>query len=280
MNEVHREDIRRPVVADTFYPGDPEILDREIDSMMDKAEISSLRGEIKALVSPHAGYVYSGLVAAVGYKHLKEQNASVVAIISPSHREYFAGVSVFNGKGYETPLGLVPVDLELSNALIQQSQRFFSSWTGHRSEHALEVQLPFLQKALKEFKIIPIVMGEQDYDTCILLGEALATVLKDVSALIVASSDLSHYYPYSEAVKIDQLTIKLVEAFDEANLMNALEKGSSEACGGGPIAAAMVASKKEGANNAKALLYQNSGDVTGDHTAVVGYLSAAFCRLN
>jgi AmmeMemoRadiSam system protein B len=280
MTEVKQEDVRRPAVADTFYPGDPEVLDKEVATMIDQAEKAELRGEIKALVSPHAGYMYSGLVAAVGYKHIRERNISVVAIISPSHREYFPGVSVFNGKGYETPLGMVPVDLELCDALIQQNERIISSWAGHRNEHALEVQLPFLQKTLKDFRIIPIVMGDQDYDTCIVLGEALATVLKDVTALIVASSDLSHYHPYSEAVRIDKVTIDLVEAFNEAELMNALEKGACEACGGGPIIAAMVASKKEGANKAQALSYHNSGDVTGDHTAVVGYLSAALCKSN
>ncbi|MFQ5823047.1 MAG: AmmeMemoRadiSam system protein B [bacterium] len=280
MSKVYSEDIRQPAVADSFYPGDPETLDKEIDYMLNKVETFDLSGEIKALVSPHAGYIYSGLVAAVGYKHLENRNFSVVAIISPSHREYFPGVSVFNGKGYETPMGLVPIASELANALIEQNQRIISSWLGHRDEHALEVQLPFLQKVLKEITIIPIVMGEQNYETCILLGEALATVLKGVSALIVASSDLSHYHPYPEAVRIDQVTIDLVESFNEVNLMKALENGTSEACGGGPIVSAMRASKIEGANNSKVLMYKNSGDITGDHSAVVGYLSAAFCKFN
>lgn len=280
MSKVYSEDIRQPAVADSFYPGDPETLDKEIDYMLNKVETFDLSGEIKALVSPHAGYIYSGLVAAVGYKHLENRNFSVVAIISPSHREYFPGVSVFNGKGYETPMGLVPIASELANALIEQNQRIISSWLGHRDEHALEVQLPFLQKVLKEITIIPIVMGEQNYETCILLGEALATVLKGVSALIVASSDLSHYHPYPEAVRIDQATIDLVESFNEVNLMKALENGTSEACGGGPIVSAMRASKIEGANNSKVLMYKNSGDITGDHSAVVGYLSAAFCKFN
>lgn len=280
MSKVYSEDIRQPAVADSFYPGDPETLDKEIDYMLNKVETFDLSGEIKALVSPHAGYIYSGFVAAVGYKHLENRNFSVVAIISPSHREYFPGVSVFNGKGYETPMGLVPIASELANALIEQNQRIISSWLGHRDEHALEVQLPFLQKVLKEITIIPIVMGEQNYETCILLGEALATVLKGVSALIVASSDLSHYHPYPEAMRIDQVTIDLVESFNEVNLMKALENGTSEACGGGPIVSAMRASKIEGANNSKVLMYKNSGDITGDHSAVVGYLSAAFCKFN
>lgn len=280
MNEISKEDIRRPAVANAFYPGVPDILTREIEKMIDESETVELNGEIKALVSPHAGYMYSGSVAAVGYKLLADRDYSVVAVISPSHREYFPGVSVFTGQGYETPLGIVPVATELAKDLIAQDPRIVSSWAGHREEHALEVQLPFLQKLLRNFSIIPIVMGQQDHDTCFRLGEALAAVLIEVPALIVASSDLSHYYPSSEAVRIDKVTIGLVESFDEDSLMAALEKGISEACGGGPIVAAMVASKKEGANNAKVLYYNNSGDVTGDHSAVVGYLSAAFSKLN
>lgn len=280
MSEVHKEDIRPPAVANAFYPSTAEKLEEEIRVMIKQADTYELSGEIKGLICPHAGYMYSGMVAAVGYKHLEGKNYSVVAIISPSHREYFPGISVFNGKGYETPLGLVPVASELADALIEQNKRIISSWAGHRDEHALEVQLPFLQKVLKDISIIPIVMGDQDYDTCFLLGESLATVLKEVPAIIVASSDLSHYHPYNDAVKIDKVTIDLVEAFDEANLMDALERGICEACGGGPIVATMMASKKEGANKSKALLYRNSGDVTGDYTAVVGYLSAAFCKLN
>lgn len=280
MREISKTDIRRPAVADAFYPGDPDILNKEIEELLNKSETVELNGEIKALVSPHAGYMYSGLVAAVGYKLLAGRAFSVVAIISPSHKEYFSGISVFNGKGYATPLGIVPVASELANKLIEQNPRIISSWAGHREEHALEVQLPFLQKSLTNFSIIPIVMGQQDYDTCNILGNALALVLREVPALIVASSDLSHYYPYSEAVKIDKASIDLVESFNETDFMDALEKGISQACGGGPIAAAMVASKKEGANNAKMLCYKNSGDVTGDHAAVVGYLSAAFSKLN
>ncbi|RMD92320.1 MAG: AmmeMemoRadiSam system protein B [Calditrichaeota bacterium] len=278
MHTITKEDVRRPAVADAFYPGDPSILAKEIDQMLEEANPPTIEGELKALVCPHAGYMYSGSVAATGYKLLVDKNFSVIAIISPSHREYFPAVSVFTGKGYETPLGLVPVAEELCEKLIEKDSKIMASWSGHRDEHALEVQLPFLQRVLKDFAVIPIVMGTQDYDTCVLLGEALADVIKDQNALIIASSDLSHYHTYTEAVRIDQHTVNLVESFDEEELMNSLEKGISEACGGGPIIATMVASKKNGANKSKAILYKNSGDVTGDFTAVVGYLSAAFYK--
>ncbi len=280
MNQVQKNDIRPPAVANMFYPGNPKVLENEIDNLLTRAPIIKLNGEITALVCPHAGYMYSGAVAAVGYNLLKGRDYSVVAIISPSHREYFPGVSVFTGKGYETPLGLAPVASELAEALIAQNRLIQSSWAGHHNEHALEVQLPFLQKVLKDAKIIPIVMGDQEIDTCQILGEALATILQETTALIIASSDLSHYHPYPEAVAIDRRTSDLIAAFDDAALLHALRSGVCEACGGGPIAAAMIATKKEGAKNSRVLRYQNSGDVTGDHSAVVGYLSAVFGNLN
>ena len=280
MNAVRKHEVRPAAVADMFYPGDPAKLDHEVDRLLNRSQTVELTGDIKALVCPHAGYIYSGKVASVGYKLLRHRNYSVVAIISPSHRERFRGVSVFNGKGYETPLGLVAVAQELADALIEQSPDIYSSWAGHRAEHALEVQLPFLQKILHGTPIIPMVMGEQDYDTCQLLGEALAKVIEGETALIIASSDLSHYHPYIEAVTIDSYTSELVAAYDEIGLIEALQNGKSEACGGGPIVAAMIASKKEGARQARVLFYENSGDVTGDHSTVVGYLSAAFGNLN
>lgn len=280
MQRVHKNDVRPPAVANMFYPGNPKILEEEVETLLRRSQPVEVEGEIKALVCPHAGYIYSGGVAAVSYNSLKGRSYPVVAIISPSHREYFPGVSVFTGKGYETPLGLVPVASELAEALLEQDHRIQSSWAGHRKEHALEVQLPFLQKVLGEARIIPIVMGDQRPDFCQLLGEALANVLEDTPALIVASSDLSHYHPYSEAVAIDQRTSELIANFDEGNLLAALESGVCEACGGGPIAATMIACKKTGARHARVLFYQNSGDVTGDYSAVVGYLSAVFGNLS
>ena len=280
MHAVGKNDIRPAAVADLFYPGNPIELDYELEKLLDDAESIDLDGEIAALVCPHAGYRYSGPVAAAAYKILKNRKYSVIAIISPSHREAFPGVSVFNGEAYETPLGLVPVASEYADALIAQDEGIVSSWSGHRDEHALEVQLPFLQKVLQETPIIPIVIGRQDSGTSELLGKALANVLKELPSLIVASSDLSHHHPYDEAVKIDRVTIQLIESFDEANLSSALEDRTSEACGGGAIMAAMIASKIEGADAVKSLLYKNSGDTSGDLSAVVGYLSAAFYRMN
>ncbi len=280
MKLVNPEDVRPPAVANMFYPGEPRVLEKNVQELLETSEPPAVSGHIVGLVCPHAGYMYSGRVAAYAYKLVAGRHYPVVAIISPSHREYFPGVSVFDGRGYLTPLGLVPVAADLAEKLIEQDDRIFSSWAGHTEEHALEVQLPFLQKVLTDFKIIPIVMGDQDAETCRMLGNVLATVLEGHSALIVASSDLSHYYPYDQAVRIDQGTERYVAQFDETGLMEALETRRSEACGGGPMVAAMIASKKLGAQESRILLYQNSGDVTGDHSRVVGYLSAAFVGLN
>lgn len=280
MREVKKEDTRHPAVADMFYPGDPEVLDRELDRMLSESEAGDLPGDIRALVSPHAGYMYSGSVAASGFRNLRPDTYEIVAVICPSHRDVFHGISVFNGRGYETPLGLVPVASDYASALIAQSEDIFSSWDGHQLEHALEVQLPFLQKTLNDFSVIPIVMGDQDYETCKLLARSLQTVLKDEPTLIVASSDLSHYHPYDIARKIDGTTIRLLEAFDETELMQGVVNGDCEACGAGPIVATMMAAKQSGANRVKVLDYKNSGDVTGDYSAVVGYLAAVLYQTN
>ncbi|NIV94035.1 AmmeMemoRadiSam system protein B [candidate division KSB1 bacterium] len=279
MQTVKSEDIRPAAVAGLFYPDDPKSLDDEITYLIEKG-VGDFEGEIRALVCPHAGYMYSGLVAASGYRLLENQNYSVVAVISPSHHEYFRGVSVFNGKGYRTPLGLMPVARELADELIGRDERIFSSWVGHGEEHGLEVQLPFLQKVLNEVRIIPIVMGDQDSETCHMLAETLHAVLKDVPSLLIASSDLSHYHPYQTAARIDKSTCDLIDSYDDEGLMQALERGTCEACGGGPVVAAMRASKKMGSVSSKVLVYQNSGDVTGDHSRVVGYVSAAFGNVN
>ncbi|MFQ5605198.1 MAG: AmmeMemoRadiSam system protein B [bacterium] len=280
MMLIQREDVRLPAVADLFYPGDPSVLSDEIEHLMEQSETVEVRGEIKALICPHAGYIYSGRVAATAYKLLKDSTCSVVAIISPSHHEYFKGVSVFNGRCYKTPLGEIPISEEYAENLISQDERIVSSWAGHRNEHALEVQLPFLQKVLPHISIIPIVMGDQTFENCQLLGKALAEVLKNVPSIIVASSDLSHHHPYSEAKELDERTCDLLNSYDEIRFKQALDDGTIEACGGGPILAAMIASKQSGARSSKVLIYKNSGDVTGEHGAVVGYLAAVFGNLN
>ncbi len=276
------EEIRKPAWAGPggFYPSDPVKLTKEIADFYNKAKKEEIPGKVIALISPHAGYIYSGQVAAYGYKTLEGLKYQTVVVISPTHAVYFKGASIYNGKAYQTPLGIIPVDKELALELSKIDKRVYLSDIGHstsgqRAEHALEVQLPFLQIVLGNFKLVPIVLGpDDDYGMYEALGKALAKALKGKNALIVASSDLSHYHPYAEAEKLDSTVIKDVNAFNPKALFEDLTSDRCEACGGGPIISAMIAAKELGADHAKVVKYANSGDVTGDKSGVVGYMSA------
>jgi AmmeMemoRadiSam system protein B len=229
-------------------------------------------------VVPHAGYMYSGGVAAKFYLCLAEGSAPVVVIVSPSHREYFDGISVFRGAAYRTPLGDLGVDQQVADQLLSRGAPFVNSWEGHTREHALEVQLPFLQVRCPSILIVPVVMGDQRAQLCEALGEALADVLLERPALIVASSDLSHYHSHDEAQLLDRRVLQCVSGLDPQRLLDLLQRGEAEACGGGPIAAAMIAVRALGGTSGEILEYADSSAVSGDTTSVVGYLAAAFCR--
>jgi AmmeMemoRadiSam system protein B len=270
--------IRTPAVAGTFYDDDPSALRQYVDLLLEEAHVEVQEGTIVGLVSPHAGYMYSGPAAATGFRALQRSTIDTVFMVGPSHREFFEGASIYPGDAYRTPLGDVLIDLEARSALISESKLLKLSESGHRSEHSLEVQLPFLQRVLRSFTIVPIVIGNQTPETCFKVGRALAKVAKGRRALLLASSDLSHFHPYNDAVKLDRNVIESVEAFNEQTLMDLLAKERLEACGGGPVVAVMHASKLLGADTSRVLYYCNSGDVTGDKAGVVGYLSAAFLR--
>lgn len=273
-----KQDIRYSIVSGSFYPGSIEALKRQITEFLDNAQYKSLKN-IKTLICPHAGYVYSGQVAAYSYRQIKDENFDSIFIIAPSHSEYFDFNSVYDGKGYETLLGLVNTDEERCKRLVASgvSNIKFSKY-GHRSEHSLEVQLPFLQMVLKEFKIVPIVMGNQSRLNIESLGKTIGNLFKGEKILIVASTDLSHYHPYEAAVYLDGKVEKFVKKFDIENLEKNFLSNSIEMCGAGPVIAAMIASKVMGADSSEILYYQNSGDVSGDKSAVVGYLSAALFK--
>jgi AmmeMemoRadiSam system protein B/AmmeMemoRadiSam system protein A len=273
------EQVRKPAVADQFYPGDPVVLTKQLTGFFKNATKQSIPGKIIALTVPHAGYIYSGQVAAYAFKLLEGLSFETVVVISPSHVAYFQGASIYNGGAYETPLGTIPVDTTIAGKIADLGERIFLSDKGHgfvgtRGEHALEVELPFLQTVLGKFKLVAIVIGDQDYATCEELGQALAKALQGKSALIVASSDLSHYHPYQEAVRLDSIVIDHVNSFDPEGLFTDLSSGVCEACGGSPIVATMIAAKGLGADKAKVLKYANSGDVTGDRSGVVGYMAS------
>jgi AmmeMemoRadiSam system protein B/AmmeMemoRadiSam system protein A len=276
--------VRKPAVAGQFYTADPAALKKEILGYLDAARPPALGDETIAIVSPHAGYPYSGQVAAYGYKLVAGRAYDAVVVISPSHTEYFSHASVFSGAAYRTPLGDIPVDVELAKLIVSKSDLVRFDAKGHetgafqRGEHSLEVQLPFLQVALGDFKLVPIVMGDQSAPVAEALGKALGEALRGSNVLIVASTDLSHFHDDEKARELDGDFQKRLTLFDTPGLLRALASKSVEACGGGPVVSAMIAARSLGATKCVVLKYANSGDVTGDRSSVVGYLSAAMVK--
>lgn len=281
LNAQSSQDVREPEVAGMFYPGDSTELSQMIEQYLAKTE-KTVDGEILGLVSPHAGYVYSGPVAAWSYKQVEGKSYDVVVVVAPSHFEYFSGSSVYSGKYYQTPLGNIPVAEELAKELAASDSRIKLSDAGHdpgrngQAEHSLEVQLPFLQSTLGDFQLLPIVMAEQTMANTEHLGDALVKVLKGKKALIVASSDLSHYHSYDDAYKLDETLIDFFADFEFKKILEGCEARKIEACGYGPIAVMMYTCSKLGYNKTKVLKYATSGDVpVGEKSQVVGYLSGA-----
>jgi len=270
--------IKKSIIAGSWYPGNPSTLRREIENYFHAASMPEIEGEIVALISPHAGYLYSGQVAAHAYSLIRGRKYDTVIVIGPSHRVAFHGVSVFSKGGYETPLGIVRVDEDLAEKIIKISSLVADIPGAHLQEHSVEIQLPFLQVALGDFLFLPLVMGDQDENVCRKLAEAVCKSSQGKKILIVGSSDLSHFYNYNAAKKMDSIAVKYLEEGDADGLMQSLENGDVEACGGGPMAVVMLAARIMKADKAYFLKYANSGDVTGDKQSVVGYASAVYCR--
>jgi len=273
---ANTENVRPPGVAGAFYPADSKALTAMMDDMLSHAGPPKISDPILAVVAPHAGYPYSGPVAAYTYAALKGRRYSRVVVIAPSHYEAFDFSSVFDGDGYATPLGTVPVDKAFARQLAKMDPSLKLSRRGHAAtpqgtEHAVEVELPWLQHVLGNFQLVAIVMGDQSYESSRALGVALAKLINGGDTLIVASSDLSHYHPYDEAVQIDHKTLAALQDWDYFSMSRNFAIRVWEACGGAPIVAAMIAAERMGANRAELLKYANSGDTAGDHSRVVGY---------
>lgn len=270
--------IKKSIIAGSWYPGNPSVLKRDIENYFKSASPAQLEGEIVGLISPHAGYVYSGKIAAHAYKLIRGNKYDAVIVVGPSHRVAFHGVSVFSGDGYETPLGIVPVARDMAEKIKKATPIVADFPAAHLQEHSVEIQLPFLQVALDEFSFVPLVMGDQDARTCQELAHAIFQTSSDKKILIVGSSDLSHFYNYNTAKKMDAIAVDYLKNGDAEGLLKSLENGEVEACGGGPMAVVMFVARMLKAHKACFLKYANSGDVTGDKSSVVGYASAVFCR--
>ncbi len=267
--------VRRPVIAGSWYPDDPATLRDEITRFLEEAVIGDIPRKPAAIISPHAGYMYSGRVAAHGYKAVAGRAYNTVVVISPSHRAYFPYVSVWPKGSFSTPLGSIEVDEALCEKLMDASVIFTDNTRPHETEHALEIQLPFLQTVLPSFRLCPLIMGRQDLELCRELSNSLmASIDNPEDVLIVASSDLSHFHPAKTAEAMDARVAKNIEQLAIQSLENDLSGSESEACGGGPIMTALSYAKALGRTEAKILKYAHSGHITGDNTSVVGYISA------
>jgi AmmeMemoRadiSam system protein B/AmmeMemoRadiSam system protein A len=277
--EMGMKEIREPAVAGAFYPDKPEVLSQDVKRYLENAKKEKVEGDIVALISPHAGYMYSGQVAAYAYKLVEGKIFDSVVVIAPSHRALFKGVSLYDRGGYRTPLGVVPIDKELSQRMMERGKEIQFLPEAHSQEHSLEVQIPFLQVILKSFRLIPMVMEPYwSWETCQSLASVIVETVRDKNVLLIASSDLSHFHSYGEAVKLDKIVLDHIERFDPEGLNRDLRNHRCEACGGGPMISIMLAAKALGANQGKVLKYLNSGDVTGDRSRVVGYAAGVFYK--
>jgi len=271
--------IRGPSVADLFYPGQKGQLASLVDGYLAKApSVPCSSEEIVALIAPHAGYRYSGRVAAHAYKQIHGKDYEAVVVIGPSHSASFEGASLFEGTHYETPLGRVRIDKALNEALIRQDKGFRYLSKAHEREHSLEVQLPFLQRSLSDFSLVPILVGSAPLSTCRVLAQALVSALAGKKTLLVASSDLSHYHPSKQARQLDQSAIDAMQAMDAPGLMSRMESGSCELCGCSAVATVLLAAKGLGADHVTILRYADSSEASGDSSAVVGYVAAAISK--
>jgi MEMO1 family protein len=271
--------LRRAAVAGSWYPGTATAIAAEVDAYLEAARAAPPPGRLVGLVSPHAGLRYSGPVAAYGYgllRALAGEPGLTVVLVGPSHHAAFDGVAAHMRGAWETPLGRAPIDEEVSQALVDADPVVFDDPDVHRDEHSLEMQMPFLQRLVPSLRILPLLMGSQSRREVEALAAALAKALAGRRALLVASSDLSHYQPAAVANRLDAKVVEEVGGFDEEALMARLETHQNVACGGGPVVAVMKAARALGADRATVLKYGDSGDVgEGDKSHVVGYLSAA-----
>jgi hypothetical protein len=266
--------IRRAAVAGSWYPGTASALTAAVDRCLSSVS-RELSGELVALVAPHAGLMYSGPVAAHAYHLLRDRAFDVAILVGPSHFVGFDGVAILSSGGFATPLGIASIDESCARALRDASPIIRDTPAPHSREHSLEMQLPFLQHLAPSMPIVPLLMGHQTAQTARALGDALATALEGRRALLVASTDLSHYHDADAARALDAVVIDCVSRLDADALQRALDARPEHACGGGPTVAVMRAATQLGARDAIVLNYADSGDVSGDKTSVVGYLAAA-----
>ena len=280
--------VRRPCQAGAFYAGTAESLKKQIENCFlhelgpgkIPETIKTGPRQVVGLVCPHAGYMFSGPVAAHAYYKLAlDGKPDIVVLFGPNHTGYGSALAVMKEGFWRTPLGDVEIDAELAKQIVDESHIIDVDDSAHRFEHSIEVQLPFLQYLYgSEFKIAPICFLMQDLSSARDVGQAVAKVLAGKNAVIIASSDMTHYEPQKSAETKDKMALEAVEAMDEAKLYSVVEAHRISACGYGPIAALITAAKNLGMKKAKLLCYKTSGDVIGDYSSVVGYATVCLTK--
>ena len=259
--------VRHPAVAGQFYPGDPEQVRKMVQRYISEATLPQDLGTVRAVIAPHAGYIYSGPTAGYAFKALTElpEKEWTVFLLGPAHRVYFQGVALGNYSAFRTPLGSVPVATERIEEMLARSPLYIRAPEAHAHEHCLEVEIPFLQVALPRFRLVPMLFGEVDPRQ---VGAELAAHLGE-DDLIVVSTDLSHYHPYDRARRLDNALLDALMAGDEMGVL------SGEACGRAPVVTLMSVARHKGWKP-RLLDYRTSGDTAGDKWQVVGYVSVAY----
>jgi AmmeMemoRadiSam system protein B len=274
----NQSDIRPSPIAGKWYPADPQRLSKQVDGYLQAADLPPLEGRVIAVVAPHAGHIYSGSVAGYAFAALRGLQPELVAVVSPMHHPYPDPILSSAHQAYATPLGTIPIDHQALEQLSQElNTRLGFGITMIRSdpEHSLEIELPFLQRALSApFSLLPVMVRDQSPRVAKALGDALAKTIAEREAVLVASTDLSHFYDHKTAEKLDSTMLQEIADFNPSGVLQTEAEGRGFACGHGALAAVLWAAKNLGANRAKILSYATSGDVSGDFQQVVGYGAA------
>lgn len=270
--------VKEPDVAGRFYPADRDELRRMIASFLDSATPGQVEGPVIGILSPHAGYEFSGPTAAFAYKLIKGKRYKTVVVIASNHRYPLRGISVYPDGVFRTPLGDIPVDKEFSGALIANVPGVVSNLRAFEQEHSLEVQLPFLQTVLEDWKLVPVMMGDASFEQCSMLSQQLAALIgKRDDVLLVASSDMYHGYDYDEARAADKASLEIVSGMDAAAVYNGVRSGNVQMCGGLPLTVVIGTARRLGHEKFYLLSRTDSAAVTGNEVKgvwTVGYASA------
>jgi MEMO1 family protein len=274
--------VRPPALAGTWYEGNPGALAHAVDQYLDQAELPELPGEVVAVIAPHAGHIYSGPVAGYAFAAVRGYKPDLVVVLSPMHQAYYEPLLTTAHSAYSTPLGQIQVDGEAVAGLdsrLKATLGYSLTRVAYDQEHSLEIELPFLQRALGgDFKLLPVMVRASSPKLSRQLGELLADILRGRNVLLVASTDLSHFYTQKEAVSFDTEMLRRIEAFSPEDVFCAEQEEKGFACGLGALTAVLWSARELGADTVKVLRHATSGDVTGDYNRVVGYGAAVVLK--